>query len=42
MYKNKPKIPVKEKLQMNTIDKRLHYYCAIKMYFINAFSEKKV
>lgn len=41
MDKNKPKIPVKEKLQTYRIDKRLHYYRAIKMYFINAFREKR-
>jgi len=40
MDKNEPKLLEKNKLQMYGTDKRVLYYCAVKRYFINAFSEK--
>lgn len=39
--KNEPKLLEKGKLQRYGTDKTAHYHCSIKLYFINAFGEKK-
>lgn len=40
--KNEPKLLEKGKLQRYGTDKTVHCHCSIKLYFINAFSEKSL